>query len=154
MVYVASVLGLFGVSATYHRITWHSAAARAWMRRLDHAMIFLLIAGTHTPIALLALTPPTRNMVLTTVWGGAAAGMSLKLAWPHAPRWVGVPLYVALGWVAAFVLPELVAHGGPTLVALLLAGGLLCTTGAVCCATHWPNPWPQTLATTRSSAPR
>lgn len=107
---VASVLGLFGVSAVYHRVTWRSAAIRTWMRRLDHSMIFLLIAGTYTPIAMLALPPATRTVVLAVVWGGAAAGMALKLAWPHAPRWVGVPLYLALGWVAVFVLPELLGH--------------------------------------------
>ena len=145
MVYVASVLGLFGVSAAYHCITWHSATARAWMRRLDHSMIFLLIAGTYTPIALLALNPPDRTVVLAVVWGGAAAGMGMKLAWPHAPRWLGVPLYIGLGWVAVFVLPDLLTHAGPTMVALLLAGGLLYTTGAICYATRWPNPWPRTF---------
>lgn len=95
--YVAGVLGLFGVSAVYHLMTWRSERARTWMRRLDHSMIFLLIAGTYTPTGLLALPQDTARIVLGVVWAGALGGMLLKLAWPHAPRWVGVPLYIALG---------------------------------------------------------
>ncbi|HKN99948.1 MAG TPA: hemolysin III family protein, partial [Pseudonocardiaceae bacterium] len=106
-VYVTTVLGLFGVSALYHRRTWVSMAARLRMKRLDHSMIFLFIAGTYTPFMLLAMDRATGYVVLAVVWGGALCGVTLKLAWPHAPRWFGVPVYVAVGWVAVFVLPQL-----------------------------------------------
>ena len=142
-VYGATVLGLFGVSALYHRVTWKSDRVRTWMKRLGHSMIFVFIAGTYTPFALLAMNPPTGRVVLTVVWIGALAGVTLKLAWPHAPRWLGVPIYIALGWVAVFVLPELLHHAGVAALVLLLVGGLLYTAGAVFYATRWPNPWPQ-----------
>ncbi|MFI6101174.1 hemolysin III family protein [Lentzea sp. NPDC051213] len=142
-VYGATVLGLFGVSALYHRVTWKSDRVRTWMKRLDHSMIFVFIAGTYTPFALLAMDSGTGRIVLTVVWIGALAGVTLKLAWPHAPRWLGVPIYIALGWVAVFVLPELLHHAGVAALVLLLVGGLLYTVGAVFYATRWPNPWPQ-----------
>ncbi len=141
-VYGATVLGLFGVSALYHRVTWKSDRVRTWMKRLDHSMIFVFIAGTYTPFALLAMNPGTGRIVLTVVWIGALAGVTLKLAWPHAPRWLGVPIYIALGWVAVFVLPELLQHAGVAALVLLLVGGALYTVGAVFYATRWPNPWP------------
>jgi hemolysin III len=144
-VYVATVLGLFGVSALYHRHTWVSPRARVWMKRLDHSMIFLFIAGTYTPFSLLAMDHPTGYIVLGVVWGGAVAGVGLKLLWPHAPRWLGVPIYIALGYVAVFVLPQLLHHAGLAAVVLLLVGGLLYTIGAIFYATRWPNPWPTTF---------
>lgn len=144
-IYGAAVLGLFGVSAVYHLTTWRSMRARTWMRRVDHSMIFLLIAGTYTPIGLLALPPGTSRVVLTVVWSGALAGMLLKLAWPNAPRWVGVPLYIALGWVAVFVLGDLLHAAGTAGLVLLLVGGGLYTLGAVFYATRWPDPWPRTF---------
>jgi hemolysin III len=143
-VYVATVLGLFGVSALYHRHTWQSSAARAWMKRLDHSMIFLFIAGTYTPFSLLAMDRSTGYVVLAVVWGGALAGVALKLLWPHAPRWLGVPIYLAVGWVAVFVLPQILHHAGVAALVLMLAGGLLYSIGAVFYATRWPNPWPST----------
>lgn len=143
-VYVATVLGLFGVSALYHRHTWQSSVARAWMKRLDHSMIFLFIAGTYTPFSLLAMDRSTGYVVLAVVWGGALAGVALKLLWPHAPRWLGVPIYLAVGWVAVFVLPQILHHAGVTALVLMLAGGLLYSIGAVFYATRWPNPWPST----------
>ncbi|MCP2249794.1 PAQR family membrane homeostasis protein TrhA [Lentzea aerocolonigenes] len=142
-VYGLTVLGLFGVSALYHRVTWKSNRVRTWMKRLDHSMIFVFIAGTYTPFALLAMDPGTGSTVLWVVWIGALAGVTLKLAWPHAPRWLGVPIYIALGWVAVFVLPELLHHAGVAALVLLLVGGALYTVGAVFYATRWPNPWPQ-----------
>ncbi|MFC3898085.1 hemolysin III family protein [Lentzea rhizosphaerae] len=142
-VYGLTVLGLFGVSALYHRVTWKSDRVRTWMKRLDHSMIFVFIAGTYTPFALLAMDPGTGSTVLWVVWIGALAGVTLKLAWPHAPRWLGVPIYIALGWVAVFVLPELLHHAGVAALVLLLVGGALYTVGAVFYATRWPNPWPQ-----------
>ena len=141
-VYGLTVLGLFGVSALYHRVTWKSDRVRTWMKRLDHSMIFVFIAGTYTPFALLAMDPGTGRVVLAVVWIGAVLGVTLKLAWPHAPRWLGVPIYIALGWVAVFVLPELLHHAGVAALVLLLVGGALYTVGAVFYATRWPNPWP------------
>ncbi|WP_019809924.1 PAQR family membrane homeostasis protein TrhA [Saccharomonospora halophila] len=143
-VYGVTVLGVFGVSALYHRRLW-SPRAYAWMKRADHSMIFLFIAGTYTPFTLLAMSQPTGYVVLGVVWGGAAAGVALKMLWPGAPRWVGVPIYIALGWVAVFVLPELATAGGIAAVVLLLVGGLLYTLGAVFYALKWPNFWPDTF---------
>ncbi len=96
-VYSVTIVALFGVSATYHRHTWASERSRVWMKRLDHSMIFLFIAGTYTPFALLALPSASANWVLLVVWVGAAAGIALKLGWPHSPRWLGVPIYVGSG---------------------------------------------------------
>lgn len=140
-IYGATVLGLFGVSALYHKRIWSPQAYR-WMKRADHSMIFLFIAGTYTPFTLLAMSQPTGYIVLGIVWGGAVAGVALKLFWPAAPRWVGVPIYIALGWVAVFVLPELLASGGVAALVLLLAGGLFYTVGAIFYAVRWPNHWP------------
>ncbi|MGW5055134.1 PAQR family membrane homeostasis protein TrhA [Actinokineospora sp. NPDC004072] len=141
-VYAVTVLGLFGVSALYHRRWWVSESARTWMKRLDHSMIFLFIAGTYTPFSLLAMSQPTGYIVLGIVWGGAILGVALKLLWPHAPRWLGTPIYIALGWVAVFVLPELLHNAGVAALVLLLVGGLFYTIGAIFYATKWPNPWP------------
>ncbi|MEZ5120207.1 MAG: hemolysin III family protein [Solirubrobacterales bacterium] len=141
-IYALSVAGLFGVSALYHRVPWRSAAARAWMRRADHAMIFVLIAGTYTPFALLVLKGPTATAILVAIWAGAVAGIVLKLVWIHAPKWLGASAYVALGWVALAALPELLDHAGVTATALLMAGGLLYTAGAVVYALRRPDPIP------------
>ena len=142
-VYGATVLGLFGVSALYHLRWWVSLTVRAWMKRLDHSMIFLFIAGTYTPFSLLAMPQPTGYIVLSIVWGGAVLGVTLKLLWPHAPRWLGTPIYIALGWVAIFVLPDLLHHAGVAALVLILVGGAFYTLGAVFYATRWPNPWPK-----------
>jgi hemolysin III len=115
------------------------------MRRLDHSMIFVFIAGTYTPFAMLAMPAATARWVLAVAWGGALAGVVLKVAWPHAPPWVGVPIYIALGWIAVFVLPDLLHNGGVAALVLLLVGGALYTVGAVFYATRWPNPWPRTF---------
>jgi hemolysin III len=144
-VYSVTILGLFGTSALYHRRTWSTPRSRLIMRRLDHSMIFVFIAGTYTPVALLAMPWSTGRWVLLTVWGGALLGVVLKVCWPHAPKWVGVPIYLALGWVAVFVLPDLLANAGVAALVLLLVGGALYTVGAVFYAVHWPNPWPRTF---------
>jgi hemolysin III len=144
-VYSTTILGLFGISALYHRRTWRTDRGRFVMKRLDHSMIFLFIAGTYTPIAALAMAPDTARVVLLVVWIGALAGVVLKLVWPHAPAWLAVPIYIALGWVAVFVLPDLLTHGGVAALVLLLVGGLAYTVGGVMYATHWPNPWPKTF---------
>jgi hemolysin III len=144
-VYSVTILGLFGTSALYHRRTWRTPRSLAVMRRLDHSMIFLFIAGTYTPVAVLALDAGTARTVLTVVWIGALAGVVLKTVWPHAPAWVGVPIYIALGWVAVFVIPPMLVGGGVAALVLVLTGGLLYTIGAVFYATRWPNPWPATF---------
>jgi hemolysin III len=132
---------MFGVSALYHRRVW-SPRGYAVMRRLDHSMIFIFIAGTYTPFAVLLLDPGPARVILAVVWGGALAGVAMKLAWPHAPRWASAPLYVALGWVAVFVLPDILHRGGVAALVLLLAGGAAYTVGAVFYALRRPYPWP------------
>jgi hemolysin III len=144
-VYSATVLGLFGTSALYHRRTWRSPRSRVVMRRLDHSMIFLFIAGSYTPVAALAMDRATAEWVLGVVWAGALAGVVLKTAWPYAPAWVGVPIYVALGWVAVFVLPDLLHNAGVAPLVLLLVGGALYTVGGVMYALRRPDPWPHTF---------
>jgi len=144
-IYAVTLIGMFTVSATYHRHTWKSKRSRTWMRRADHSMIFLFIAGTYTPMTVLAIQPPTSTIVLTAVWIGAAGGVALKMFWPHAPAWVGVPFYLALGWVAVFVLPDLLTSGGVAVLVLLVVGGLLYSMGAIFYATRRPNTWPATF---------
>jgi len=140
-IYSLSVCGLFGVSALYHRRVWSPRGYQV-MRRLDHSMIFLLIAGTYTPFSYLLLPRPTAVWILGVVWGGAIAGVALNLIWPHAPRWVSAPLYLALGWVAIAVLPTILRVGGVAALVLLLVGGVAYTVGAVFYALRRPNPWP------------
>jgi channel protein (hemolysin III family) len=109
LAYTLAIVAMFAVSATYHRVSWGSTAARNWMRRLDHSMIFVFIAGTYTPFALLDMPPSTGRQVLAIVWGGALAGVALTLFWPDAPRWLGVALYLLLGWVLRTTLARPVA---------------------------------------------
>jgi len=116
------------------------------MKRLDHSMIFLFIAGTYTPFCLLLLPEQTARLLLTVVWGGALAGVALQTAWPHAPRWLAVPLYVALGWTVVVVIPDILQRGGVATLSLLIAGGVIYSLGAICYALRWPNPWPRTFA--------
>ncbi len=144
-VYTGAVVGLFAVSAIYHRVTWQSVVTRTRMKRLDHSMIFVLIAGTYTPFAVLAMPPHTGMPVLAMVWGGAAAGVLLKMCWPAAPRWVGVPLYLLLGWVSAFYIAAILHGAGLTAVVLLIVGGTLYSVGGVLYALKWPDPWPATF---------
>jgi hemolysin III len=142
-IYAVSVAGLFGTSALYHRITWSSAAARRWMRRLDHAMIFVLIAGTYTPFALLALDGTLATVILVVVWAGALGGIILKLAWIDAPKWLIAGVYVALGWVALAAFPQLYEALGLTATGMVAAGGVLYTLGAVVYARQRPDPSPK-----------
>jgi hemolysin III len=137
----ASVAAMFGASALYHRVTWQPRA-RAWLRRLDHAMIYALIAGTYTPFGLLVLKGPWRLTILTIVWSGAAAAILLKLVWVNAPKWVAAAIGIALGWVAIPALPQVVNRIGAGGLALLAAGGVAYTMGAVVYARRHPNPHP------------
>jgi hemolysin III len=144
-VYSVTVCGVFGVSATYHRVHWKTTSARMWMKRADHSMIFLFIAGSYTPFGLLGLPSTTGRTLLIVVWAGAFAGVALKMLWPTAPRWVGVPLYLLLGWAIVPVAAELTSEVGVLPMVLLLIGGILYSVGAVLYATKWPNPWPATF---------
>jgi hemolysin III len=140
-IYAVAVSALFGTSALYHTITWRPRARR-WMRRLDHSMIFVLIAGTYTPVALLALHGPVARTILIVVWAGAIGGVVFKLVWIDAPKWIFAAVYIALGWVSVAVLGELPAAIGWLGFAGLAAGGLLYTVGAVVYASERPNPAP------------
>jgi len=112
------------------------------MRRADHAAIFLLIAGTYTPFAVLLLPTGSARSLLTVVWSGALAGVVLQLAWPNAPRWLSVPIYIALGWTAVWYLPDMIEHSSITLLALVTAGGVAYSVGALFYALKRPNPIP------------
>ena len=141
-IYAVSVAGLFGASALYHRINWSTAGARRWMRRLDHSMIFLLIAGTYTPFAVLALDGPLATAILIVVWVAALGGIVLKLAWIDAPKWLVALIYVGIGWVALAAFPQLLSKLGVTATAMVAAGGLLYTIGALVYARRRPDPAP------------
>ena len=142
VIYSVAVAGLFGVSALYHRVNWQSPAARKRMRRLDHTMIFVLIAGTYTPFALLALTKPLATIILVVVWGGAVLGAGLKLVWIEAPKWLIAAVYIAVGWVAVAAFPQMLDHVGVFPTILVALGGVLYTIGAVVYARQRPNPVP------------
>jgi hemolysin III len=141
-IYAVAVSALFGTSALYHRITWRPKARR-WMRRLDHSMIFVMIAGTYTPVALLALKGALASTILIVLWAGALGGVVFKLLWIDAPKWVFAGVYVALGLVTAAVFGELPATIGWLGVAGLALGGLLYVLGAIVYASGRPNPWPK-----------
>jgi hemolysin III len=144
-IYAATVALLFGTSAAYHRVRWSTPTRRRLMSRLDHSMIFLFIAGSYTPFALLLMPRRTGATVLLVVWLGAVAGVLLKTSWIGAPRWLAVPLYLALGWVAVFVFPDLLRHGGVAALVLLLVGGLIYTFGGIVYGLKRPDPWPSTF---------
>src|SRR4051794_39923782 len=141
-IYAFAVSGLLGTSALYHRHTWQPRA-RAWMRRLDHSMIFVLIAGTYTPFALLVLHGTLAQAILIVVWAGALGGIVLNLVWTTAPKWLSATVYISLGWVAVVAMPEIAEQLGPFALALVAGGGLLYTAGAVIYAAGRPNPAPK-----------
>jgi hemolysin III len=140
-IFAASVVACFGASALYHRVTW-TPRVRLWMRRIDHAGVYLLIAGTYTPVSLLVLRGAWRPTILAIVWTGAAAAIVLKFAWVQAPKWLAAAIGLALGWVAVVALPQLVGHMQPAAVALLVVGGLAYTLGAIVYARRHPDPAP------------
>jgi hemolysin III len=140
-VFATALATMFGVSALYHRLTW-PPRARHWMRLLDHAAIYLLIAGTYTPFGLLVLSGAWRWTLLPIAWGGALIAIVLKLAWVDAPKWLAAAIGIALGWAGVVALPQLWAHSGPAGVVLLGIGGVLYTAGAVIYAARRPDPAP------------
>lgn len=139
-VFMASSLLLFGNSALYHRFNW-GPRTKAVLKRIDHANILLLIAGTYTPIAVLALPPDQGILLLSLVWSGALLGILFRIFWIDAPRWLYVALYLVLGWAAVMYMPQLFA-ANLAMVILVIIGGLLYTAGAVAYALKKPNPWP------------
>jgi hemolysin III len=143
-VYLAGLATNFGTSALFHRLRW-APAARRRVRRLDHAAIFLAIAGTYTAVAGIALPPRDAAVVLTLVWTGALAGTVMRLTWLDAPKWVVAAPYLVVGWTAVVVLPELLhALGGPGFT-LLVSSGVVDSLGALAYARRRPDPWPRVL---------
>ncbi|GGM31678.1 hemolysin III family protein [Promicromonospora citrea] len=140
-VFALSACLLFGVSAVYHRGNW-SPRTDAVLRRLDHTNIFLIIAGTYTPLAVLLLPPDRSTVLLTIVWSGALVGLLARVFWLNAPRWVYVPVYLALGWVAVAYMGQFWATGGPAVVWLIIGGGIAYTLGAIVYGTKKPDPSP------------
>jgi len=141
-IYAASLAALLGTSALYHRVNWRRPAARQWMRRLDHSMIFLLIAGTVTPFALLVMQGPLATALLIAVWAGAVAGIVVELIWVDAPKWVAVIVYLAVGWIGALGFPAIAVEAGIGAAVLIAAGGVMYTAGAIVYARQSPDPRP------------
>jgi hemolysin III len=139
----ASVLFLLTASAVYHTPNW-SPKVRLWLKRIDHTAIFALIAGTYTPLCLIALGDQGFGL-LTLLWGIALGGALQTLLWPSAPRWVKVPLYLIMGWLPMIYISEIVAAIGAGLLILVLLGGVLYTLGALAYARRWPDPIPETF---------
>jgi hemolysin III len=144
-IYAVSLSALFGTSALYHRVNWTRPSVRQWMRRLDHSMIFFLIAGTYTPFALLVLGGTLSMAILAVVWIGAVAGAIVEMIWIDHPKWASALIYLSLGWVAVAAFPGLWTSMGPAGTLLVAFGGLLYTAGAVVYATQRPNPVPATF---------
>lgn len=139
-VFTAASVVLFGMSALYHRFNWGPKAKTA-LRRIDHANIFLLIAGTYTPLAVLTLEPARATVLLSLVWGGAILGTLLRIFWVTAPRWLYVPLYIILGWAAVMYMGDFFAFS-VSMSILVIAGGLAYTLGALAYGFKRPNPFP------------
>lgn len=141
-VFAVSASVMLGTSTLYHRVVW-SPNRRLWMRRADHAGIFLLIAGTYTPVALVSLHGAWRTTVLAMVWTGAGVATVAKMCWIRSPKWLSAAIGIALGWVGVVALPQLVRNEGPVAILLLAAGGVAYTAGAVVYARRRPDPWPR-----------
>jgi hemolysin III len=140
--YGLTAVVLFTTSAVYHRGQW-SPVAESRLKRLDHANIFLLIAGSYTPFAVLALSDDTRIAVLSAVWGAAIVGVLFRVFWVDAPRWLYTALYIGLGWGASFVFPQIIHGAGVAAFVLIAVGGLFYTAGAVVYGLKRPNPSPK-----------
>jgi hemolysin III len=141
-IYAFSLSALLGTSALYHRVNWRRPEIRRWMRRLDHSMIFLLIAGTVTPFAVLVMDGPWANALLIAVWAGAGAGIVVELVWVEAPKWATAAVYLTVGWIGALGFPAIVVGAGLGAGVLIAVGGLLYTAGAVVYARQRPDPNP------------
>ncbi|WP_400999625.1 hemolysin III family protein [Agromyces sp. GXQ0307] len=139
-VFMLTSMLLFGNSALYHRFDW-KPRTKVILKRIDHANIFLLIAGTYTPLSVLALPPEKGLILLVLVWSGALIGIAFRVFWIGAPRWLYVPIYVLLGWAAVMYLGDLLAASMAMMV-LVIVGGVLYTIGAVVYGLKKPNPWP------------
>jgi hemolysin III len=140
-VFAGAVAACFGASALYHRVTW-TPRLRLWMRRVDHAGVYVLIAGTYTPVCLLVLTGAWRWSVLAIVWAGAGAAAVLKFIWVAAPKWLAAVIGITLGWAGVALLPQVATRLNPAAVTLLGLGGLLYTAGAIVYARRRPDPIP------------
>jgi hemolysin III len=142
LIYGAGLCALFGASSLYHR--WPGDPRfKPVLRRIDHSVIFVFIAASYTPVAMLLLDPPLGAVVLASVWSGALAGVGLSVIWIEAPRWLSAAAYVAVGWVIVIALPALVDEAGVAATVLFLAGGVLYTAGAAVYAARKPDPWPR-----------
>ena len=141
-IYAGSLSALFGVSALYHRVNWSRPEIRLWMRRLDHTMIFVLIAGTVTPFAVLVMEGSGATVLLVAVWGAALAGAVVELIWLDSPKWVAAAVYVGVGLVGAVGFPAIIAETGLVAGVLIGAGGALYVVGAVVYAAQRPDPRP------------
>jgi len=141
-IYAVSLSALLGTSALYHRVNWKRPNVRTWMRRLDHSMIFFLIAGTYTPFALIVMHGALATAILVAVWVGAIAGAVVEMVWIGHPKWVSATVYLTIGWVAAVAFPQLWDTLGPAGALLLVGGGVLYTAGAVVYAVQRPDPNP------------
>ena len=168
LAYTATTVAMFSISAAYHRVHWRSQSAQKWMKRVDHSMIFIFIAGSYTPFALLAMPPRTGTEVLTLVCAGAAAGVVLKMLWPSAPRLVGVPLYLLLGYVAIWFAGTLLdgagwlwsSYSSPEASCTTLAPSFTASAGpthghrrSAITSSFMRSRWPQRSATTAPSGP-
>lgn len=144
-IYAAALAAMFGASALYHRFPWRTAAGRLRARRLDHAMIFVFIAGSYTAFALVAFGGALQVAVLASAWLGATLGVVLELRWIHAPRWVSAVAYLGVGWIGIVFVPALFPSVGVTAGVLLVVGAALYTVGALAYAAAWPNLFPATF---------
>jgi hemolysin III len=143
LAFAVSATVMLGTSTIYHRVRWRRTAARLWMRRADHAGIYLLIAGTYTPVGLISLHGSWRVTILAVVWSGVAAAVLVRLCWARAPHWWSAVVGVGLGWAGVAAMPQIVRHDGVAPVVLLAAGGLAYTVGAVIYALRRPDPFPR-----------
>lgn len=141
-IYAASLTLLLAVSAVYHRFQW-TPAVRAWLRRADHASIFLLIGGTYTPIAMLAIGGATGRHLLIAIWCGVAFGVLVSMLWPGAPKFVSAAIAVAVGWTIVPYVQDVRRALQPTEIWLIVLGGIAYTVGALVYAARRPNPWPR-----------
>jgi len=137
-IFTLSAVNLFGVSALYHVGKW-TPAVKQWLRRLDHSNIYVLIAGTYTPVALLLLTEEKRQVLLILIWSAAVVGVVLSTLWINAPRFVSVAVYLAMGWASLAYLGDILTAGGALVLTLIALGGICYSVGAVVYAKKRPN---------------